>query len=237
MLQRRGSVLHEHGAILGFLRVLQEADNGLGGGKQGCSAENAIAAVEEVDALFFQADDEAEREASVQKRPGGDEGVGQAAGVCFFLKRVLDSDLVLEDRESARFLRLSARPELGRNETLDMGFGSGFHQPKLRGDRVPGKNRDDGILAFESAGEGIEGVLVDGDHVHGGGKIVIAALASQNCFLEPQRPGVIREWLGRDRPWPAFTSFFGLSEIETVRWNWEAFLTPAIATLVMLLIF
>ena len=127
VLQRRSSILHVHGAILGFLRVLQNADNGLADGRQGCGAENAIAAVIQIGALFFQVDDEAQGDAKVQKRPRGDEGVGQAAGVCFFLKRVLDQDLILEDRESPGFLRLRVRTELGRNEKLDKGFGRGFH--------------------------------------------------------------------------------------------------------------
>lgn len=127
VLQCHSSILHVHGAILSFLWVLQNADNSLADGRQGCGAEKAIAAVEEVDALSFQVDDEALRDAPVQKRARGDEGVGQAAGVCFFLKRVLDQDLILEDRESPGFLRLGVRTELGRNEKLDMGFGRGFH--------------------------------------------------------------------------------------------------------------
>lgn len=40
-------------------------------------------------------------------------------------------------------------------------------------------------MAIESVREGVEGVIVDGDDVNGGGKVVIAAaLASQNCYFE-----------------------------------------------------
>lgn len=54
MFQRRGSVKQKHGAILDFLPMLQDADNGLGGGKQGYIPEIAIAAVEEVEFPSFK---------------------------------------------------------------------------------------------------------------------------------------------------------------------------------------
>lgn len=39
-------------------------------------------------------------------------------------------------------------------------------------------------MAFEGIGEGLEGVVVDVDDGHGGGKAVSAALASQDCDFE-----------------------------------------------------
>ena len=97
--------------------------------------------------------DEASQDAPVEERPRGDEGVGQAAGGCFFLKRILDSDFILEDREYPRFLRKGISPELGRNEALDMGFSRGFHEKKLLVNRGRGEGRDPGVLAFKGVGE------------------------------------------------------------------------------------
>lgn len=127
MLQANGGVLHVHGPVLGFLRMLQNADDDLADGGQGCSAENTIASVVQVDALFFQVDKEADRDAPVQERSRGDDGVGQAAaGGSFFLQRILHYNFVLEQRESPGFLHKRVGTELGRNETLDTGFGRGF---------------------------------------------------------------------------------------------------------------
>lgn len=42
-----------------------------------------------------------------------------------------------------------------------MGFGRGFDQEKLCSDSGRGEDRDDGVLALEGVGEGIEGVVVD----------------------------------------------------------------------------
>ena len=42
-----------------------------------------------------------------------------------------------------------------------MDFGRGFDQEKLCGDSGRGKGRDEGFLAFEGVGEGVEGVVVD----------------------------------------------------------------------------
>jgi hypothetical protein len=74
--------------------------------------------------------------------------------------------------------------ELGGDEALDMGFGGGFDQEKLCGDSGGGEGGDDGFLASEGVGEGVQGVVVDWDGGDGGGEAMSAALASEDCDLE-----------------------------------------------------
>ena len=65
-----------------------------------------------------------------------------------------------------------------------MGFGRRFDKKKLGGDGGRAESRDDGVLAFESIGEGVEGVVVDCDRGDGGGQGVVAALASEDGDFE-----------------------------------------------------
>ena len=48
-------------------------------------------------------------------------------------------------------------------------------------------------MAFEGIGEGLEGVVVDGDDGHGGGKAVRAALSSQDCDFEASLQNLIED--------------------------------------------
>lgn len=120
--------MHVHGAILGFIWVRKDADDGLTDGGQGSGAENALAAVIQVDAFGLEVDDEPSQDTPVKEWPRGDEGVGQpAGGSCFFLERILDGDFVLEDGESGGFLYKGVGSEFGWNEAFDMCFGSRFY--------------------------------------------------------------------------------------------------------------
>ena len=65
-----------------------------------------------------------------------------------------------------------------------MGFSRRFDKEKLGGDGGGAESRDDGVLAFESTGEGVEGVVVDCDRGDGGGQGIVAAFASEDGDFE-----------------------------------------------------
>ncbi len=52
------------------------------------------------------------------------------------------------------------------------------------GDSGGAEGGDEGFLAFEGVGEGVEGVVVDWDGGDGGGKAMSAAFASKDCDFE-----------------------------------------------------
>jgi len=164
--------------------VREDAGDGLTDRGDGRGAEEALAAVEQADTLSFEVHDEADRDAPVEERARAYEGVGHAAGGCFFLEGMLDRNFVLDDGETTGLLVQRVGTKLGGDEAPDTGLGRGFDQQELSGDGGGGEGGDDGLLAFEGVGEGVEGVVVNRDGGDGGGEVVGAALASEDGNFE-----------------------------------------------------
>ncbi len=75
LLQRGGRVLDIDGAVLGLVEMLEHARDGLADGWERGGAEEAVAAVVELDALALDVHDEADHEAPVEEGAGADQGV------------------------------------------------------------------------------------------------------------------------------------------------------------------
>lgn len=194
LLQRRCRILHVDGTVLRLLRMRQDAGDGLGDGREGGGAEEAVAAVEQVDALPLDVHDEAGHHAPVEEGARADECVGHGAdGGCFFLEGVLDGDFVLEDGQLRGLGVQGVGAELGGDEASDVGFGRGLDEEELGGDGGGGEGRDEGFLAVESGGQGVEGVVVDGDGGDGRGKVVSVVLAGQDGYFEAGAQEVVED--------------------------------------------
>ena len=184
LLRRDGGILNVDGTVLGLLGVLEDTGDCLANGREGSGAEGAVATVEQGNALGLEVHAEANHDAPVEERSRHDEGVGHAAGACFFLEGLLDSDFVLEDWDGSGLGVGGVTTELGGNKTLDVGFSGGLDEEKLAGDGGGAKGGDDGVLSFESVGEGLKGVVVDWSRGNGRGQGVAAALASEDGDCE-----------------------------------------------------
>lgn len=172
------------GTVLGLLGVLEDTGDCLADGRERGSAEGAVATVVQGDALRLEVHAEANHDAPVEERPRHYEGVGQATRACFFLQGILNGNFVLEDGDGSGLGVGGVTTKLGGNETLDVGFSGGLDEEKLAGDGGRAEGGDDGVLSFESVGEGIQGVVVDRSGGDGRGKGVAAALASENGDCE-----------------------------------------------------
>lgn len=177
-LQRGRCVMDVDGAICGLVGMLQNANDGFADCWKGRRAEDAITAVEEVDALLFEVHAEADSHAPIEEGSRHDEGVSHPAGGCFFLECVLNYDLIFEDRKSSDFLVEGVAAEFGGDEVLDVGFGRGFNEEKLSGDDGGAEGGDDCILALKGVGERIERFVVNWGNGDGWRKAMGAGFAS-----------------------------------------------------------
>lgn len=168
-LQRGGRVLDIDGAVLGLVGMLEHAGDGLADGWERGGAEEAVAAVVELDALALDVHDEADHDAPVEERAGADQGVGHAGGAGLLLERVLDGDLGLEGREGAGLGEGGVGPEFGGDEALDACFAGGLDEEELLVDDGGAEGGYEGVLTAEGGGQGVEGGVVDGLDGHGGG--------------------------------------------------------------------
>jgi len=169
LLQRGGRVLDIDGAVLGLVEMLEHARDGLADGWERGGAEEAVAAVVELDALALDVHDEADHEAPVEEGAGAHQGVGHAGGAGLLLERVLDGDFGLEGREGAGLGEGGVGAELGGEEALDAGFAGGFDKEELLVDDCGTEGGYKGVLTAEGGGQGVEGGVVDGLDGHGGG--------------------------------------------------------------------
>lgn len=98
--RRQGRVLHVDSAVLRLVWVLEDAHDGLADARQGGGAEDAVAAVPEVNLARLEVEQPAGLDAPVEKGAAQDEGVRHvtASGVGrLALEGVLHGDLVPVD--------------------------------------------------------------------------------------------------------------------------------------------
>ena len=194
LLQSGGRVLDINGAVAGRGRVAQHPCHGLADGGQRGGAEEAGAAVVEGDALGLDVHEEADHEAPVEERAGADQGVrhgvvivAAAAGRIrrrLLLERVLDGDFGRKGGQGGRFGVGGVGAEFRGDEALDAGCAGGFHEEELLVDDGGAEGRYHGVLALKGAGQGVEGVVVDGVDGDGGREGMGAGLAGEYCDLE-----------------------------------------------------
>lgn len=131
LLLRGDGIMHVDCTVLGLLGVKQSASDGFTDSSEICGAKVAVTAIQELDALALEVHDETNHDTPVEERTGADERVGQAGGRGFFLQGLLNLDLVSEDWKGGSFLIEGVGAELGRDEAVDLGFGSGFDKAEL----------------------------------------------------------------------------------------------------------
>lgn len=179
--------MHVHRPVLRFTRMLEHPYNRLPDRVQGRGAEKTIPAVKEVRALLSHVGDEADLEAPIEKRAVKHERVAQCPGIRFLLKRILDGDFVFIHGQAAGLGVQSVGAEFGGDEALDARVRRGEDEIELDPNSQGGESRDQGVMAFERIGHGVDSGVIHGNDSHGRGKRVRATLTGKDGNLEAGR--------------------------------------------------
>lgn len=184
ILQRGRRVLDIDGTVPGGVEILQHARDGLPDRGERGRAEDPAATVVELDAFPLDVHDEAEHETPVEEGTGADQGVRHTRGVRLPFQRVLNGDFRMEGGERAGLGEGGVGAEFGGDEALDARLGGGGDEEELLVDAGGAEGGYQGVLAEERGFQGVEGGVVHGLDGDGGGELVSAAAAGEDCDLE-----------------------------------------------------
>lgn len=158
LVLRDVNVLDVDESVLGFVRVTQDANDGLSNGLQRGGAKEALAAIEERGLALLPVQQEVLREAPVQEGAVTDQRVGEVGvGGGSLAEYFVRVNLGFEDGQGGGLGVGKITAEVGWKEALHVcGYG-GFDEDVLRRQACHSDGRDYGVLALEGGSDGVYG--------------------------------------------------------------------------------